>query len=137
MRPSTLSPPPETRHDELQRREPGAAELVLEAAGLAEELLRLELALAKDELVEDGRALRTSAVAVGVALPCFVAAMAMLAIAGIWAGGPMAALFVGLTLLVVAFGAACVAHFYVPDKPLAATRRRLRMNRALLKGHLS
>jgi uncharacterized membrane protein YqjE len=115
----------------------GTGELVREAAGLAEELFRLEAALARDEVAADLRALKTSALALGIGLPALGVGTLLVLVAAIWAGGPVVALLVGLALVMVALGAAVVGYVFIPDSPLEATRRRLRINRALLKGHLS
>jgi uncharacterized membrane protein YqjE len=117
--------------------EPGTGELVREAAGLAEELFRLEATLARDEVAADLRALKTSAFALGIGLPALGVGIALLLISAIWAGGPVVALLVGLALVMVALGAAVVGYVFIPDTPLEATLRRLRINRALLQGHLS
>jgi hypothetical protein len=121
----------------LRDAEPGTGELVREAAGLAEELVRLEAKLARDEVAADLRALRTSALAVGIGLPALGVGMALLLIAVIWVGGPVVALLVGLALVMVALASAVVGYVFIPQRPLEATLRRLRINRALLKGHLS
>jgi hypothetical protein len=117
--------------------QPRTGELVREAAGLAEELIRLEAALAKDELTKDVSALKTTAIALAVGLPAFGAGVALVLVAAIWVGGPIAALFLGLTLMMAAVSAAVIAYVFIPNDPFAATLRRLRTTRALLKGHLS
>src|SRR5262245_17285280 len=103
------------------------AELVREAILDAKELLQTEVELAKDELRQEIRQAKASAMALGLA-----AAGALLGIVMILVGvalaidvGPLPALLIGIGLLVVGAVAGAFGYSRLPKQPLTETRARL------------
>jgi hypothetical protein len=117
--------------------DPGVTELLEETMEDSATLVRLELALARDELRQDVLAVKTSAV-----LGLTAAILALVGLASLWIAlalmlGPLAASIFGAVLVLVAAGLGLLAKKRFPTHPLAATRRRWEADKQLLTGHLS
>jgi hypothetical protein len=104
-----------------------AADLVRDAIDEARELVRLEVALAKDEARTELYETRAGAIALGVTATLAVLGLAMLLVALVLAigSGWVSPLICGLVLLACAALGAYVAWRVLPKKPLDETRRRL------------
>lgn len=115
------------------------ADLVKEALADAKELVKLEVALAKNEVREEVKQLEYSAIAFGVGVVCALLFLSMLAVAVVIAlgGTALAAIGVGLALLVIGGIAAYVGYAKLPKKPLDKTRRRLETDVHQLKEHIA
>lgn len=101
--------------------------LVREAFEEAKELVRLEVALAKEELESELEQAKKAAIGFGIALAASFVALAMLGVALILAlgGTAIVALLVTAGYLVVAGAATGIGYKLLPKEPLAHTRRRL------------
>ena len=115
----------------------GTAELLQRATSDSAELVRLELALARDELRQDLDAAKKSAIFGAAAVVLTLTGLASLVIALGVALGPLGALAVGGGLLATGAVSAFVAYKKFPMKPLAATARRLEDDEKMLKEHVS
>jgi len=111
------TPPPDTP----------ATELVKEAWVEAKELIRLEVALAKEEVKHEVVAAKSAGITLGAAAVAFCVALALLLVALALAifPGPIPALVMGLILMVSAGLAGAIGYKLLPKRPLAQTRRRL------------
>ena len=101
------------------------SELVRDAINQAKELTKLEIALARDEMIREVSGLKSGAVMLGAAaaLGCVgitlvLATLALLA-------GPFVALGVGVFILVVAAVVGAVGWARIPKKPMGQTAERL------------
>ncbi len=104
-----------------------SAELVKEALSEARHLIRLEVALAKEEVRREVAAAKKAAItlAVGAVLLLLAVALLLVALALAIFPGPVPALVIGLVLL-IGGGLSCVAGVrLVPKKPLGETLRRI------------
>lgn len=101
--------------------------LVREAFEEGKELVRLEVALAKEELESELEQAKRAAIGFGIALAASFVALALLGVALVFAlgGTAIVALLVTAGYLVVAGGATAVGYKLLPKEPLAHTRRRL------------
>jgi hypothetical protein len=118
----------ELRAEETPRRaHASAADLVRDAIDEARELVRLEVALAKDEARTELYETRAGAIALGVTATLAILGLAMLLVALVLAiqVGWAAPLICGVILLACAALGAYVAWKVFPKKPLDETRRRL------------
>lgn len=115
------------------------SELVKDALAEGQELVRLEVALAKTEVKETVKELKVSAIAFGVAAVTAIITLSMLLVALVLAlgGTPLAALGVAGVLLLVVVAAAALGWSKLPKKPLHKTRRRLETDVRELKEHLA
>ncbi len=120
--------------DELDPREESTADLVREAIADAKELTKLEVALAKDEVIAEVRAMKGTAVAFGVAgvgallgVACIVLAIALAVDS--WAFP----LVLGILLLAIAGLGAFFGTRHLPSRPLDHTRKRLESDVQQLK----
>jgi hypothetical protein len=104
-----------------------AADLVRDAIDEARELVRLEVALARDEARTELYETRTGAIALGVTATLAILGLAMLLVALVLAigSGWEPPLICGLVLLACAALGAYVAWKTFPRQPLDETRRRL------------
>ena len=123
-------PPPETA---------GTGELVREALDDARELVRLEVALAREEFNEElGRAKR-AAVGFGLAASLAIAGLAVvLAAIALATDTPwLVALVIGLGVLCLAAGAGLTAWKTLPQRPLAETKDRIEADVRQLKDRIA
>lgn len=115
----------------------GTSELVQRAAMDAKELVRLEIALAKNELALELEAAKSSAIMGGIAVACALTGIGALVLAlGLFLG-PWVALGVASGLLVTAAVLGFFAYGRFPKKPMGLTGKRLANDETLLKEHLS
>jgi uncharacterized membrane protein YqjE len=117
--------------------DPGVKELLQETMDDSAMLVRLELALARDELRQDLVAVKSSAI-----LGLTAAILALFGLASLWVAlalvlGPAAVSIVGAVLLLVSVALALLAKNRFPSDPLGATRRRWSADRRLVTGQWS
>ncbi len=119
--------------------ESSTAELVRDTIAEAKELVKLEVALAKNEVKEEVKQLEHSAIAFGVSLVAALIFLSMLAVAIVLAlgGTPLAAIGVGVGFAVLASITGYVGYAKLPKKPLDKTRRRLASDVHQLKEHVA
>ena len=129
----------ETDRQPAELYEPPVTELIREVLGDTRELVRIEVALARDELGHEVASARTSAIAIGIAAVAFIAAFAvfMLAIVLALKAGWVGALVVGGILLAAAISLGFVGWSALPTKPLAQTKGRLQANVERLKERMA
>jgi hypothetical protein len=101
------------------------AELVGESIEEAKVLLRIELALARDEALAELAQLREAGVRFVVSVSCAMVAVAALVAAAVVASGCVLGLVMGGLCVVVAVIAGASAWRKMPAHPFARTRARL------------
>jgi hypothetical protein len=113
--------------------------LVRDVLDEGKELLRLEIALAKEEARRELKRVEHAAVVLGFALAASVLLLCMLATALVLAlgGTAVVALLVAAGFLVIGCVAGAVGYTMVPKSPFGETRRRLESNVNQLKEHLA
>jgi uncharacterized membrane protein YqjE len=115
----------------------GTVELVQRAMSDARELVRLEVALAKDELRTDLIEAKAAIIRAGIAVVLALSGLASLVVAFGLALGPIAALALALVLLTMAVTLGRAAFRRLPKKPLSSTLQRLRSDESTIGDHLS
>jgi Putative Actinobacterial Holin-X, holin superfamily III len=107
--------------------EPAVGDLVREALGDTRELVRLEVALAREDLRGELATARTSAVAIALAFALVVMALTMFVVAIVLAlaVGWVGALVAGGVLLLLAVALGLVGWKAMPTRPLGDTRGRI------------
>jgi hypothetical protein len=107
--------------------EPPVGALIREALGDTRELVRLEVALAREDLRSEVAAAKTSAIVLGGAAAAAVAGLAVLVVALVLAldAGWVGALVAGGILLVVALALGLIGAKAMPTNPLVGTRGRI------------
>jgi protein-S-isoprenylcysteine O-methyltransferase Ste14 len=132
--------------DEIDRRSiaeafepPPVTELIREAIGDTGELVRIEVALARDELRREVDAAKASAVAFGSAAAVSVAAFTMFMVAVVLAlkVGWIGAVVVGAILLAAALTLALIGWKVMPTSPMGQTKGRLQANVAQLRERIA
>jgi uncharacterized membrane protein YqjE len=123
---------PETTSGEI-----GTVELVQRTMSDARELVRLEVALAKDELQTDLIEAKAAIIRAGIAVVLAMSGVASLVVAFGLALGPIAALALALVLLTMAVTLGRAAFRRLPKKPLSSTLQRLRSDESTIGDHLS
>jgi NADH:ubiquinone oxidoreductase subunit K len=115
------------------------AVLIKQAVDEARELVRLEIALAKNEVKSEAKDARRAAIAFGVSAGLAVGGVTMffVAIALAFSSGPVAALIVGAIVLVIAACASLIGVGLFPRKPLVETRHRLESDVRIVKEHVA
>lgn len=115
------------RPSAVEEDEPPVTDLIREVLGDSRELVRIEVALARDELGHEIAAAKTSGIAFGCAAAVAVAAFTMFVVALVFAlkGGWAGALVAGGILLAAALGLGLVGWSALPKKPLERTKGRL------------
>jgi hypothetical protein len=122
--------------DETDRRvvaepyEPPVTELIRDVLGETGELVRIEVALARDELRQEIVAAKAGSVAMGAAAATAVASFTMFVVALVLAlnAGWVGALVAGGILLVAALVLGLVGWKALPTSPLGETKGRLQAN---------
>lgn len=109
--------------------------LVREVLEEAKELVRLEVALAKEEVEAELARAKKAAIVFGVGFAATFVALSLLGVALVLAlgGTPVVALLVTVGYLVVAGIATAIGYTLMPKEPLAHTRRRLEADFVHLK----
>jgi hypothetical protein len=107
--------------------EVSTVELVREALDEARELAKLEVALARADLLEDLKRAKTAAIGLAIALAAGVGVLCLLATALVFALGGTAAAALGVAgvLVVVAGLSGYAGYALLPKTPLERTRLRL------------
>ncbi len=110
-------------------------QLIRDALDEGRELVRLEIALAREEVTTELRQARASAIVCGGAAVAAVASitMFMAAIALAFSVPWFAALVIGATLLCIAGALGFAAYKALPTKPMAQTKARIEADFARLK----
>jgi uncharacterized membrane protein YqjE len=121
------------------RLEAKTSDLVKEALDEAKQLVRIEVALAKEEVREEVRDAKRAGIMFGASTVLGIVGVALLLVALALAifPGPIPALVIGAVLLVLAGVLGLVAYQSVPRKPLADTKRRLETDVKILKEHIA
>jgi uncharacterized membrane protein YqjE len=121
------------------RLEAKTSDLVKEALDEAKQLVRIEVALAKEEVREEVRDAKRAGMMFGASTVLGIVGVALLLVALALAifPGPIPALVIGAVLLVLAGVLGLVAYQSVPRKPLADTKRRLETDVKILKEHIA
>jgi hypothetical protein len=115
--------------------EPPVADLIREVLGDTGELVRIEVALARDEVRREVAAARTGAIALAAAAAASVAALTMFIVAIVlglqlgWVG----ALVAGAILLGAALLLGLLGWKAMPTSPMGETKGRLQQNVERLK----
>ena len=119
--------------------EASTAELVKEAMDEARELVRLEVALAKEEVKEELKQVQHAATSMGIALACSLVVLCLLAVALVLAlgGTAVVALLVALAFLVIGVVAAFLGYGMLPKRPMVKTRHRFENDVNQLKEHIA
>jgi hypothetical protein len=131
--------------DQIDRRvvaepyEPPVRDLIREILGDTGELVRIEVALARDELQHEAASAKASAIAMGAAAAVLVAAFTMLLVALVLAlrVGWVGALVVGALLLAIAVALGLVGWRVMPTRPMGETKGRLQANVARLRERMA
>lgn len=115
------------------------ADLVRGAMDEAQELVRLEVALAKEELRAELKHAQRAAISLGVALAATILVLCLLSVALLLAvgGTVVAALLIALVFLVIGGAAALLGYGLLPKSPLERTRHRLGTDVNHLKEHIA
>ena len=119
--------------------EAGTTELVKEILDETKQLVKVEVELAKTEVIREAMSLQKAAIGFGVAAGAVVYAIGMLlvALALAFYPGPVPALVIaGCLFLIAAIGGFLGWHF-LPKKPLPHTRERLETSVKLFKERIA
>jgi hypothetical protein len=119
--------------------EASTADLVREMFDESKELVRLEVALAKEEVKEELAQVQRAAISLGIAAGASILVVTLLAMALVFAlgGTALAALSVAGGFLLVAGVAGYVGYGMLPKKPMEKTRHRLETDVNQLKEHIA
>ena len=119
--------------------EASTAELVKEAMDEARELVRLEVALAKEEVKEELKQVQLAAISAGVAFACSLIVLCLLSVALVLAlgGTAVVALLVALAFAVIGGVAAFLGYGMLPKRPMVKTRHRFENDVNQLKEHIA
>ncbi len=115
------------------------SELVKGVVDETRSLVKLEIALAKEEVVIELKQMERAGIAAAIALLTTILLLAMLSVAIVLAfgGTAIAALLVAACFLVITGGLGAYAYGAAPKKPLEKTRRRLEADVNQLKEHIA
>lgn len=125
--------------ERLPLEEASTRDLVREALDEAKELVRIEVALAKNEVKSELVHLKRAAIGFGISAVCALLLLSTLILALVIAlgGTVVAALGVAAVLLVIGGIGAYAGYVMLPKKPLERTRNRLETNVNQLKEHFA
>ena len=115
------------------------ADLVREAMDGGRELVRLEVALAKEEMKAELKQVQRAAIGMGVALASLVLVLCLLSVALVLAlgGTAVVALLIAVVFLVIGGIGGLVGYGMLPKSPLERTRHRLEKDVNQLKEHIA
>ena len=121
------------------RPEAKTTDLVKEALEEAKQLVKIEVALAKEEVREEVGQAKGAAIMFGASTFLGILGVALLLVALALAifPGPIPALVIGGAMLVIAGVLGFVAYQKVPKKPLDRTKRRLETDAKILKERIA
>ena len=131
--------PSEERVNEQRLRGMSSGELVQHAVEEARLLARAEVTHAKEELKTELKAAQRAAALAGAALVTTLCGLSVLLVALALAlplGGALAALLVGLFLLLLAGAGAFAAYRSFPRQPLPRTQARLKQDLTIAREYL-
>jgi hypothetical protein len=119
--------------------EASTADLVREAMDEAKELVRLEVALAREDVKAELVQVQRAAIGLGIAAGATVIVLCLLAVALVLAlgGTPLAALGVAGGFVVIGGIAGYAGYGMLPKNPLEKTRHRLQTDVNQLKEHIA
>ncbi len=119
--------------------EASAAQLIKTALEQSRELLKAEMALARQEALSQIDALKQAVSAGGLCVVTAILGIAMLLVAIVVAVAPQpqTALGIGIFLLVVAAIAGGLGYKKLPAKPLAQTQKELKADVKMLKERIA
>ena len=119
--------------------EASTADLVKEMMDEAKELVRLEVALAKEDVKQELAQVQNAAISLGIAAGASVIVLCLLAVSLVLALGGTALVALGVAggFLVVAAIAGYVGYGLLPKNPLQKTRHRLENDVNQLKEHIA
>jgi hypothetical protein len=131
--------PAGTRSAPDERDDEPTTKLLREALDETRELVRLEIALAREETKGELRQAKAGAMALGSAAAAAVASftMFMVAIALAFSVAWLTSLIIGVILLASAGGLAFAGYKALPTKPLAETKERLESDLKQLKERIA
>lgn len=132
---SMNQPPPER----LPLEQASTVDLVKEALDEAKELVRLEVAIAKDEVKQEVAQTKKAAIGFGVALAFALVVLSLLAVSIVLAvgGTALAALAVAGVFMVLGGIAGYLGYTMIPEKPLDKTINRVKRDVNQLKEHIA
>jgi hypothetical protein len=127
-----------TLEPEAPPEDASAGELVREAVDEARYLVRLEVALAREEVKREVGAAKNAGIAFGAAAVASVLGLSLILVALALAifPGPLPALVMGLILVAAGALAGMTGVKLLPKKPLVETRHRLETDFETLKEHV-
>jgi protein-S-isoprenylcysteine O-methyltransferase Ste14 len=127
------------RRSAVEAYDPPVTELIREALDDTRQLVRIEVALARDELQREVAAAKAGAMASGIAVAVAVAALTMFVVAVVLAlkAGWIGALVAGAILLVTALTLGLIGWKLMPTTPMGQTKGRLQANVAQLKERIA
>ncbi len=114
-----------------------ATDLLRETVAEARDLVRIEVALARDELVRELKSLKLCALLAAAAGVSAVLGVALLLVGVCLMLGPAGAIIVTTGLFVVAACAGGAAYARAPKAPMVTTIDRIRAGEHLVKDRLS
>jgi protein-S-isoprenylcysteine O-methyltransferase Ste14 len=116
-----------------------ASDLVRQALADTRELVKLEVALARDEVRKNLLSVRNTAIAAGIAAICSLLAASLLLVALALAIelSAIPALIIGGVLLIVSIAAGIFAWSALPKKPVEETQKRIQTDVKLVKEHVT
>lgn len=120
------------------RPEVSTVALVKETVMEARELLKTEIALAREEAQRQLNEAKRMAIAMSTAVVTGILGLATLLVAFVLAIAPqpLTALITGVVLLMIAAVAAIVGYGFLPKKPMGQTQERLQEDAQVLKESL-
>ena len=135
---SPLQPDPVFRNARQLPDDLPTAELVRQTLDETKELVRLEVALAREDIRSELKQLKTAGILLGIAAALAVVAIAMLDVAVVIALGNTvsAALIVALIVVVEVAVIGFIGYRKLPKAPLQRTRERLTSDVRELKEHV-
>jgi Putative Actinobacterial Holin-X, holin superfamily III len=127
------------RRSAVEPYDPPVTDLIREVFADTRELVRIEVALARDELGHEVTAAKASAIALGCAAAVSLVSFTMFLVALVLALGVgwVGALVVGAILLALALSLAFIGWSTLPMKPLEQTKGRLQANVERLKERMA
>jgi hypothetical protein len=117
--------------------EPPTTALLREGLANAQELVRVELLLAKAELYEDLVECKRTAICVVAAAVSTILGLAMLLVALASALGLGGTIAVGTGLLTLSMISGAAAYLFLPKSPMARTRGRVLSDEHVIREHLT
>ncbi len=133
----TMTKEPKLAQEPLD--EASTGDLIKEALAEAQNLVRLEVKLAKEDVKTEVKSASRAAIGFGIAVASSLMMMTMLAVALVLAIGPSpwAALLIAGGFMVVCAVAAVIGYTQIPKNPLARTLNRMESDVNQMKEHIA